>query len=255
MSPGGRPKVIAPHCAYPECSKPGRSRFKPKKGQLSAPAYCTTHHKAMQRRGAFECSWDGCRNLRQWNKLATHRKGFCRVHERPYLFSYPGRIEKVLEKSVASIDVVRGCWVWRLSDREIADGERPRIFFGFEWTAYRLLYVLLVGPLAPKMTLDHLCGDRACVAPHHMEEVSLPENKRRNTERKKRKRSRARDVEANIEEMSAGDNADLLAFFMRLRGSAPTVEAARVQMLFYRPRTIYPRNAVVQRGMYHERDR
>jgi len=42
--------------------------------------------------------------------------------------------------------------------------------------AHRLTYAMFVGPLDPELTLDHLCRNRRCVAPGHLEQVSLREN-------------------------------------------------------------------------------
>jgi hypothetical protein len=45
--------------------------------------------------------------------------------------------------------------------------------------AHRLAYFLEHGPVRPKMVIDHLCRNRACVNPGHMEVVTRGENVRR----------------------------------------------------------------------------
>jgi hypothetical protein len=45
--------------------------------------------------------------------------------------------------------------------------------------AHRSVYVHLRGPIPPGMTIDHLCRNRSCVNPDHLEVVSLKENVRR----------------------------------------------------------------------------
>jgi hypothetical protein len=41
---------------------------------------------------------------------------------------------------------------------------------------HRIYYELHKGPIPAGMTLDHLCGDRACVNPDHLEPVTIGEN-------------------------------------------------------------------------------
>lgn len=63
-----------------------------------------------------------------------------------------------------------GCWLWTASLR---DG------YGRFWItpdkaveAHRFAYELLVGPIPPGLVIDHLCRNRACQNPAHMEPVT-----------------------------------------------------------------------------------
>lgn len=67
-----------------------------------------------------------------------------------------------------------GCWLW-LASRDANGygrfglGARPRM-------AHRVAYELTHGPIAAGLTLDHLCRNRACVFPDHLEPVTQGEN-------------------------------------------------------------------------------
>jgi hypothetical protein len=48
--------------------------------------------------------------------------------------------------------------------------------------AHRVVYELLVGPIPEGLHIDHLCRNRACVRPEHLEPVTREENVRRGIE-------------------------------------------------------------------------
>jgi hypothetical protein len=79
------------------------------------------------------------------------------------------------------------CWVWRAAVSTSGYG----VFFvrkvgAKKLTAYahRAAYELFVGPMPDGLTIDHLCCNRLCVKPSHLQTVTARENIRRRDARK-----------------------------------------------------------------------
>jgi hypothetical protein len=78
----------------------------------------------------------------------------------------------------------RGCWEWLAAKERTGYGTffcRHVIGRGtaIPERAHRVAYELLVGPIQAGLTLDHLCRNRGCVNPAHLEPVTRGENVRR----------------------------------------------------------------------------
>lgn len=72
------------------------------------------------------------------------------------------------------VDEETGCWVWTASltptgYSNFNDGSGNR-------NGHRFAYEHFVGPIPDGLTVDHLCRNRACVNPAHLEAVSMRTN-------------------------------------------------------------------------------
>lgn len=86
---------------------------------------------------------------------------------------------KYLETFLSRIVVNECCWDWdgahfKTGYAETWDGRRPLY-------AHRVSYELWVGPIPDGFVIDHLCRNRGCVNPEHLEAVSQRTNILRGT--------------------------------------------------------------------------
>src|SRR3954451_2861694 len=76
--------------------------------------------------------------------------------------------------SKACLDVETGCWTF--AGATSADGYGRFSLSGKNRLAHRVAYELVHGVVPANLTIDHLCGNRKCINPAHLEAVTHREN-------------------------------------------------------------------------------
>lgn len=89
-----------------------------------------------------------------------------------------GAYKPLAERLEAKLDKSGECWIWTGAKRQAGYGVigLPRHGVG---SVHRVSYELHNGPIPEGLHLDHLCGNRLCANPEHLEAVTQAENNRR----------------------------------------------------------------------------
>lgn len=80
----------------------------------------------------------------------------------------------LIDRVLSSFEITDGCWPWvgHITDEGYGDVKR----LDRAYRAHRLVYELVRGPIDIGMVPDHLCRNRACVRPSHIEPVTRGTN-------------------------------------------------------------------------------
>ena len=124
------------------------------------------------------CSVENCsrkpvaKGICQTHYMRLYRRGDVNYRRPNVVRNFWDRVRK---------DDAEGCWQW-LGQTD-KDGYGHITFWNGQGVtnkrAHRHAYESLVGPIPKGMTIDHLCHNRTCVNPTHMEPVSNAVNLQR----------------------------------------------------------------------------
>jgi hypothetical protein len=121
------------------------------------------------------CSFSGCVN----NQVS---KGLCGAHWRQQKLGKNLSILvnqiAVMDRVLASTEKTDSCWLWvgRISGKR---GYPQISLSGRQVMVHRVVFEELVRALEPGETIDHLCRNRICINPEHLEAIPLRDNVKR----------------------------------------------------------------------------
>jgi hypothetical protein len=87
------------------------------------------------------------------------------------------QVQRFVPRFLAALDETQSCWY--LTGRARENGYTTIQVGGVKMSGHRFSYAAFVGTIPHGFEIDHLCRDRACVNPKHLELVSRSENLRR----------------------------------------------------------------------------
>ncbi len=112
------------------------------------------------------CEYCGCKLVRNPKSHSSNKRRYC-SHRCAYSARVKSTIEKI--KSQVVIDPNTGCWNWR---RRYKNGYGTIQIRGKPFLTHRLNYQLNFGPIGDEIELHHLCENKACCNPAHLEPLS-----------------------------------------------------------------------------------
>lgn len=90
-----------------------------------------------------------------------------------YKYSQNKTIEDKIEKYV-TVNTGNGCWEWTGGIQ--SQGYGTTRYEGKNWLVHRLVYTYYKGDIAAGLVIDHMCKNKVCCNPDHLQTISPKEN-------------------------------------------------------------------------------
>jgi hypothetical protein len=116
------------------------------------------------------CKIDGCEN-NYWAKgLCNKHYKRVKKHGDPFLKHFNNK-DAFIERFWEKVKKTDSCWLWEGYIAPTGYGQFSGKWFSSLF-AHRIAYEITNGPIPEKLQIDHLCHNRSCVRPDHLQIIT-----------------------------------------------------------------------------------